>query len=425
MCVPVNASELGHALKLKTALIPRRASSARDRASEVVQRTAGFVLKDADTMVTPSAPGHVFIVEKIEGDRWLVSDMNEGLRGWIQAGSAVPLAKAEKFFNHQVELNPKDEFALLMRGVVRYEHDDIEGAAADLDAAIAINPKYVPALLTRACIWQWRNRLDDAIADASKAIAFDPQNSDAFVERGIFEYTRKEYDEALRDFQAAVDLGSHSAVIYIARGLIFLTRHEPNKAFAELRRAQAMDPRHPDAYSALAGVFLMQGNKDKALKVLDQAVEIDPQCADSHGNRAVVLLTMGKFDKALEDLNEVLRIAPSSARAFRERAWILATCPDPQVRNGELAVRSGTKACELTDWKEPRSLATLAAACSEAGDFEGAVKWQQMAFELVAATNPDKQEHLRLLERYKAKKPYHRLGLLQEMGVPESKAVAK
>jgi tetratricopeptide (TPR) repeat protein len=418
LCASVRASELGNPPKLKTSIIPRKAGSAHDRVSEVVQRTPDLVLWDSKKRLTPSGAGHMFIVEKIDGNRWLVSDLNEGLRGWVLAAAVVPLAEAETFFSQQIKINPKSAFAFLMRGVARYENDDLDHAVADLDEALKLDPKYVPALIERAYLWQWRNHLDDAIADVSKAIELDPHNSYAFVERGVFEYSKKEYDKALRDFQSAIDMGSQTAVIYITRGMILLNKHDPKKAFDELMRAQEIDPRHPDVYAAIASIFVQQGKIDKALKVLDQAVEIDPQCADSRGNRAVIFLALGKYDKALDDLDELLRFAPNSARAQRERAWILATCPDAKVRNGELAMASASKACEWTAWKEPKSLVTLAAACSEAGDFDGAVKWQQKAIDLLPDKNPDKREYRGLLDRYKAKKPYHRLGLLEEMGIP-------
>ena len=418
VCGSVSASELGHSPKLKTSIIPRKAGSPHDRASEVVQRTPDFALWDTNKKLVPSGAGHMFIVEKTDGNRWLLSDLNEGLRGWILASTAVPLAEAEKYFSQQVKVNPKSAFAFLMRGVARYENDDLDRAVADLDEALKLDPKYVPALIERAYLWQWRNHLDLAIADVSKAIELDPRNSYAFVERGVFEYSKKEYDKALRDFQSAIDMGSQTAVIYIARGMILLNKRDPKKALVELKRAQEIDPRHPDVYAAIASMFMMQGKTDKALKVLDQAVEIDPQCADSHGNRAVIFLALGKYDRALDDLEDLLRLAPNSARAQRERAWILATCPDAKVRNGELAMASASKACEWTAWKEPKSLATLAAACSEAGDFDGALKWQQKAVDLLPDKNPDKREYRGLLDRYKAKKPYHRLGLLEEMGIP-------
>ena len=199
----------------------RKTAQRPDRASEVVQRTPDFALWDTNKKLTPSGAGHMFIVEKTDGNRWLLSDLNEGLRGWVLAGTVVPLAEAEAFFSQQIKVNPKSAFAFLMRGVVRYENDDLDHAVADLDQGAQLDPKYVPALIERAYLWQWRNQLDEAVADVSKAIELDPRNSYAFVERGVFEYNRKEYDKALRDFQSAIDLGSQTAVIYIARGMIF------------------------------------------------------------------------------------------------------------------------------------------------------------------------------------------------------------
>ena len=60
---------------------------------------------------------------------------------------------------------------------------------------------------------------------------------------------------------------------------------------------------------------------------------------------------------------------------------------------------------------------TLAAACSETGEFTTAVKWQQRAVELLADKSPQKYEYRKLLDRYKASKPYHRLSLLEESGI--------
>ena len=184
-CAPAIATDLGHAPKLKTSVIPRKTSSARDRASEVLQKTPVFVLADAAKQITPSGAGHMFIVEKTEGNRWLLSDLNEGLRGWVLAANVVPLAQAEAFFTAQIKASPRSAFAFLMRGVARYENDDLDHAVADLDEALKIDPKYVPALIERAYLWQWRNRLDLAIADATKAIELDPKNSYAYVERGV------------------------------------------------------------------------------------------------------------------------------------------------------------------------------------------------------------------------------------------------
>jgi hypothetical protein len=93
------------------------------------------------------------------------------------------------------------------------------------------------------------------------------------------------------------------------------------------------------------------------------------------------------------------------ALAYDRRAWVWAACPDPKLRDGKRAVESATKACELTNWREPRFLHALAAAHAEAGDFDSAVQWQTKA--LAFATNPsENQEQRARLLLYQDKKPY-------------------
>jgi tetratricopeptide (TPR) repeat protein len=424
-CPSARASDHNGTPKLKTVLIPRKSSSKQDRASECLQKTPEFFLLDANRKIVPSAAGYLYLIERSDGNRVLLSDLSEGLRGWASARDVVALSEAESFFSGQIQANPKSAFALLMRGVARFENDDVDHAVADVDLALRLDPKYVPALIVRAYFWQWRNHLDRALADSSQAIEIDPRNSYAFIERAIFEYAMKQYDNSLRDFQAAIDLGSSAALIHVGRGMINLEKGDLKKAQAEFNKALEIDPRHPDAYCGYASMFLLRGDRRKALSILDQAVQNDPQSPESHGNRAIVLLSMSKYDKALDDLDDVLRFAPSSARAHRERAWLLATCPEDKIRNGEQAVASAFRACELTEWKEPHCLMTLAAACSEARDFDGAVKWQEKAVELLSDKNPEKPNYRKLLDRYKAKKPYHRLGLLEEIGLQSPRPAAK
>ena len=254
-------------------------------------------------------------------------------------------------------------------------------------------------------------------------------------------------------------LGSRSAAIHLCKGMIHVERGEGEPAIAEFNLAIQLDAKRLDAYIGLATVYLLRSDSHKALEVFNKAIEVDPRSAEAHEARAVYFLSHGKHDKALEDLNEAVRLDPTTAshlrvraRVFFERgefaraladldgatrlepsdaegqqgrAWILATCPDAKIRNGAQAVASATRACELTGWKVPHTLTTLAAAYSETGNFAAAVEWQQKALDLVADKSAQKPEYRRLLARYMAKKPYHRLGVLEEIGIQKTSTASK
>jgi serine/threonine protein kinase len=103
------------------------------------------------------------------------------------------------------------------------------------------------------------------------------------------------------------------------------------------------------------------------------------------------------------------RLLASNANApslFNAAAWLLATSPREAVRNGKRAVELATKACELTEYKNPSIVDTLAAAYAETGDFDSAVKWSEKSLELAKDSDNEQLRSTlsRSLEHYKAKK---------------------
>jgi hypothetical protein len=89
-------------------------------------------------------------------------------------------------------------------------------------------------------------------------------------------------------------------------------------------------------------------------------------------------------------------------------ARLLATCEDPKLRNGAEAVQLAEQACELTNYKRPELLGTLAAAYAAAGRFSDAVTAAEDGLELAQSSgleglSEEIQENLSL---YKAEQPY-------------------
>jgi hypothetical protein len=73
--------------------------------------------------------------------------------------------------------------------------------------------------------------------------------------------------------------------------------------------------------------------------------------------------------------------APQDPRPHGGLAHLYATCPDSNLRDGKKAVEHGQRACELSEWKNPQALHTLAAGYAEAGDFASAIRCENTALQ--------------------------------------------
>ena len=145
------------------------------------------------------------------------------------------------------------------------------------------------------------------------------------------------------------------------------------------------------------------GECDLALRAFDEAIQLNPDDGDWYRSRSFAKYRLGNYAGSVADLDEAVLREPDNAAALNGRAWLLATCPDESVRDGDKAVSDATKACQLTKWKSPEWIDTLAAANAEAGDFAKAIEWLNKAIE--TAPEDQKAGYRSRIALYRAGKP--------------------
>ncbi len=145
---------------------------------------------------------------------------------------------------------------------------------------------------------------------------------------------------------------------------------------------------------------------EEALAVSRQPMDNeDPQAISSVRTLARILRQAGKTAQAQTLFREAVQRYSRAADkgdvgALGGAAWLLATCPDPEVRDGPRAVEFAERAVRATALKDANLLDTLAAACATAGDFPKAVATQKEALALLRdeATKAAFSERLKLYE---------------------------
>jgi tetratricopeptide (TPR) repeat protein len=147
-------------------------------------------------------------------------------------------------------------------------------------------------------------------------------------------------------------------------------------------------------------------------------------------------LSTSEHEKAIEDYEEALDLGDQIEEmqaslglganeveytpddgVLNNLAWVLSTSTNDELRDGDRAVELATLACEVTDYKAPHILSTLASAYAEKGDFEKAIEWIEKGIEVNAereiteiVTEEEIKRQLdslnKELESYKEEKPW-------------------
>jgi tetratricopeptide (TPR) repeat protein len=180
-----------------------------------------------------------------------------------------------------------------------------------------------------------------------------------------------------------------------------------NDAVAQYDEALRLEPGYAEAHNNLgAALVTIPGRLEDAIAQYELAVHWNPAYAEAYRNLGNALALMPRhLNDAIARYYEALRLNPDLAGAHSDLGNALARQP------GRLnaAIAQFEKACELTEWKNPGYVDSLAVACAEAGDFGEAVKWEKKYLD----SGPPKEAAeaaRRRLSLFEAGRPYHEGG---------------
>ncbi len=178
-------------------------------------------------------------------------------------------------------------------------------------------------------------------------------------------------------------------------------RNVPREKYQQaLRWAQLLREEEPNTLRSrvlLGAAQLRCGNPEESLSTLADAAGAIPD-----GVKKIEILRQAML--LLATLATPESPEPLDAIGYNNRAWSRATSLDDGIRDGGKAVADAIQANELSGWKNPIYLDTLAAAFAENQQFEEAVKWQQLALGLLGKSRDSGYD--KRLEVYQNHKPY-------------------
>jgi hypothetical protein len=112
---------------------------------------------------------------------------------------------------------------------------------------------------------------------------------------------------------------------------------------------------------------------------VSHALELNPNDFYSHHIRAEILGNEGKLEQAMQECKIALKIRPDAPVLLDEIARVQSEWGKPDAEN---AVKLAARACELTSYRYPQYITTLALANAAAGQWEAASNTAQIAINL-------------------------------------------
>lgn len=247
-------------------------------------------------------------------------------------------------------------------------------------------------------------RFADAAALFEKARDAEPENLAARVNLATARAMMGDETAAMAEFDSILEADPENAAAHYNLGVIRARAGDLEAARGHLERSVARDPEDAEAHAWLGRVLVASGEREAALEPIEKAVELRPNDEDSWVRLAQVLADLGRHAEARARLEEAHRLMPDQGVPAHALARLLATSPDLDERNGELAVNLAMRVAQAAPSIE--HLLTLAASLAEAGRCDEAEQVQAQVVEAAAeAPEADRARFESLRAAYAAGPP--------------------
>ncbi len=213
------------------------------------------------------------------------------------------------------------------------------------------------------------------------------------LQDGLRAQAARQPEQALARFREAARRAPQDDRPHALMGQLFLQMKRPDDAVREFKETLRLNPGSQEAQLGLGFAYQMKGDLANARPLLEKALGKNSNSAESQEILADLYAAQKQYSEAVAHYEQALRIKPDFAVAHNNLAWLYATSEDPEYRNPTQALQHATRAVELTKWKEPGFIDTLAEAYYAAGNFADAVKTQARTLQL-DPSNAEFQQHM-------------------------------
>ncbi len=296
-------------------------------------------------------------------------------------------ALAIEQFRKSLQVKPSYADAVNGIGMAIYDEGDLKQAIEYFQKALQLKPDSPSAHNNLGFALQKQGKLYEAATHFTQAVQIDPDFILARNNLANVLVLQDRLDEAIDQLHAILRLEPDPAFAHQTLGSALLKKGNVNQAIEQFNIVLKAEPNSVTAHSNIGYALSQQGKLDEAAAHFTQAVQISPDFAEARNNLANALKLQGRLDEAAAQLRAAVRLKPDWPAPMNDLAWFTATHPELKGRDVNEAISLACNACQLTNYKNPTLLGTLAAAYASAGRFPEAIDTAKNAMALADTAN--------------------------------------
>lgn len=265
-----------------------------------------------------------YFQESLAGSNGLVENIDFDLNYYLAAAytkNEQP-EEAEATYDAILALRPEEEEAYFLRGCVRLELADYEGAREDFERVISMDVKNYDRLIEIYEVLEHYGYKDVGQEYLQTAITNASGSMNAFDSGRIYFYLG-EYQKAYIALEEAKEDGGAESYLYLGRA--YEATGDYNYASSVYNSYISKDTGNAEIYNQLGLCEMAKQDYQKALAAFQAGMQIEDSglLQTLSFNEIVAYEYLGDYQKALVLLDNYLKTYPDDENAKREREFLV------------------------------------------------------------------------------------------------------
>ncbi len=227
---------------------------------------------------------------------------------------------------------PPPSGADYLRGMVLYQQNKMQEAAAAFAKAVVADPKNLEAVQMEGVSLFREGKSADAIPLLEQARRSVPSaNVDPNYVLGLCYMDARRYDDARKAFAGQYGFAPDSAPAYLLAARMLLRRDYLPVAEESARKALALNPAIPQAHFLLGEIELAREQSPEAIADFERERELNPLDGAVYERLGDAYIRTGDFDRAQQALDRAVLLEPNANSPFILLGKVLLKQKNPMM----------------------------------------------------------------------------------------------